>query len=148
MTHGEFKVWLDAYARAWISCDAEAAAELYAAEATYQETPFVQPMRGREEILAYWQHVCRSQQGVKFGYEILASTAEIGIAHWWGSFTRVADKTRVSLDGIFVITLDAGGRCTSLREWWQKKQVGPDKKVELSPNVRRASPLAAHSHEE
>jgi len=29
---------------------------------------------------------------------------------------------KTKLDGIFLIELDAGGKCTSLREWWHKQQ--------------------------
>jgi len=141
MTQDEFKSWLDAYGRAWEARDAKAAADVFTEDAAYQETPFVEPMRGRAEILAYWSHVAGTQEQVRFGYKVLAVTDEIGIAHWWASFTRIPDKTRVNLDGIFVITLGADGRCAFLREWWNKKQTGPNNKVELSPGVRRASPL-------
>lgn len=142
MTHDEFKSWLDAYGRAWKNRNAHAAAELYAEDGTYQETPFVQPMRGREEILAYWTHIARSYGDIEFGYEILAIVEHDGIAHWQASFTRVADKSLVNLDGVFVITLGSDRRCTSLREWWQKKESRPNNVVELSPSVRRASPVA------
>jgi len=123
MTSQEFNSWLKAYGQAWQTRDATAAADLFSADATYQETPFVQPMRGREEILAYWLHVARTQEEVKFGHEILAVTQGAGIAHWWAAFTRVPEKTRVNLDGVFLIALDGNGRCTSLREWWQKGDV-------------------------
>jgi len=141
MTRDEFKTWLDAYDRAWESRDAKAAADVFTEDAAYQETPFVEPMRGRAEILAYWSHVANSQEQIRFEYKILAVTEEIGIAHWWASFTRIPDKTRVDLDGIFVITLGSDGRCTFLREWWNKKQTGPNNKVELSPSGSRTSRL-------
>jgi hypothetical protein len=141
MNRDEFSSWLDAYGRAWESRDPVAAADLFSDNAAYHETPFVEPMRGRAEILAYWSHIERSQGRIRFGYEILAVSDSNGIAHWWASFTRVPEATQVKLDGIFVITLNAEVQCTTLREWWQRKQVGADQIVELSPNVRRASPL-------
>jgi len=148
MTHDEFKSWLEAYGRAWKSGDATAAADLFFDDATYQETPFVEPMRGRAEILAYWAHIARSQKEIKFGYEILAVTERHGMAHWWASFTHVPEKTRVNLDGIFVITLGSNGRCAALREWWQKKQTDPRGVVELSPSGSRASRLATRTGSE
>ncbi len=144
----EFKSWLDAYGRAWETRDANAAADLFSDDAAYHETPFVEPMRGRAEILAYWTHVGRSQEQIRFRYEILAIANENGTAHWWASLTRQPERTRVKLDGIFVITLNGERRCTTLREWWQRKQVGPGPIVELSPNVRRSSPLRPESPEE
>lgn len=141
MTQDEFKMWLDAYGRAWETRDANAAADLFCEDAAYHETPFVEPMRGRAEILAYWSHVARSQEQIRFRYEILAIANENGIAHWRASFTRHPEGTRVNLDGIFLITLNAERKCMTLREWWQRKQVGPGPTVELSPNVRRSFPL-------
>jgi hypothetical protein len=141
MTHAEFKTWLDAYGHAWETRDANAAAGLFSDDAAYHATPFVEPLRGRAEILAYWTHVGRSQEQIRFRYEILAIANENGIAHWRASFNRHPEGTRVNLDGIFVITLNAERKCMILREWWQRKQVGPGPIVELSPNVRRSSPL-------
>ena len=135
MTHDEFRAWLDAYGHAWETRDANAAAALFSDDAAYHETPFVEPMRGRAEILAYWSHIGRSQEQVRFRYEILAITNDKGIAHWWASFTRHPERTRVNLDGIFLLTFDADRRCTTLREWWQRKQVGPGPTVELSPKL-------------
>lgn len=122
MNRESFQHWLQAYGRAWEQRDARSAAELYAADATYQETPFTEPLRGREQILKYWLNVCRTQQDVHFGFEILAVTEESGLAHWWASFLRTPPGKRLSLDGIFLITLDSENRATSLREWWVRKE--------------------------
>ena len=148
MTHDEFKVWLDAYGHAWETRDATAAADLFSDDAAYHETPFIEPMRGRAEITSYWSHVERTQEQVRFRYEILAIEREQGIAHWRASFTRCPEGTRINLDGIFLITLNAERKCTVLREWWQRKHVGPGPTVELAPNVRRSSPLIPESLED
>jgi len=117
-----FKSWLDAYGRAWESRDPQAAAKLFTEDGTYQVTPFLEPMRGRQAILAYWSQVAETEEGIRFGYEILAVTPEIGVARWWASFVRVPPGLQTKLDGIFLISLDADCRCKSLREWWHKQQ--------------------------
>jgi SnoaL-like domain len=122
MEQSAFKAWLEEYGRAWMGRDARAAAELYTVDGTYQVTPFVEPMRGRAAILAYWTHVAETERDIEFGYEVLAVTAGIGIARWWTSFVIVPQGLETRLDGIFVIELDAEGRCRSLREWWHKEQ--------------------------
>jgi hypothetical protein len=43
---------------------------------------------------------------------------DMGIARWWASFLSVRPDTPVELDGIFVIRMDADGRCEEFREWW------------------------------
>jgi hypothetical protein len=122
MEPAAFKSWLEAYGRAWQDRNAQAAADLFAQDGTYQITPFVEPMRGRPAILEYWSNVVRTQQDIRFGYEILAVTQDIGIARWWASFLIVPQRLQTKLDGIFLITLSADGRCRSLREWWHKEQ--------------------------
>jgi hypothetical protein len=117
-----FKFWLEAYGRAWMGRDAQAAANLFAEDGTYQVTPFVEPMRGRSAILDYWVHVAETERDVQFGYEILAVTQEVGIARWWASFVIVPHGLQTKLDGIFLITLDGDSRCKALKEWWHKLQ--------------------------
>ena len=111
--------WLESYRLAWEGRDTEAVVKLFTEDATYQETPFTQPMRGREAIREYWSRVVAgAQEQIRFGHEVLATTEATAIAHWWASFVRVSSKTRVSLDGIFLLTFDTAGLCKGLREWW------------------------------
>lgn len=122
MEQAAFKSWLEAYGRAWQERNPQAAADLFTEGGSYQVTPFVQPMRGRAAILEYWSNVARTEQDIQFGCEILAVTPEVGIARWWASFLIVPQGLQTKLDGIFLISLDADGRCRSLREWWHKEQ--------------------------
>ncbi len=92
---------------------------------TYQVTPFVEPLRGDQAILEYWSGVTRTEESVRFGYEILVASPELNIARWWASFVIVPQGLRTKLDGIFLISLDEEGRCKSLCEWWHKQQDGP-----------------------
>jgi SnoaL-like domain len=119
---GAFERWLEAYGRAWESRDPEAATDLFAEHATYHETPFDEPCRGRDEIFEYWSDVPRSQENVSFSCEILATTDDVGIAHWSASFVRVQAKDPVKLDGVFLVKLGTDGRCTEFREWWHKQE--------------------------
>jgi len=122
MERAEFERWLGAYGRAWEGRDAQAAAALFAEGGIYQVTPFVEPLCGRAAILEYWREVARTEEKIRFGFKILAVTSDSGIAHWWASFVRVPPGMATKLDGIFLITLDDSGLCSSLREWWHKQQ--------------------------
>jgi SnoaL-like domain len=117
-----FRSWLDAYGKAWESRNAEASAALFTEDGTYQVTPFLEPMSGKEAIFEYWSEVCRTEESIKFGYEILAARAELNIARWSASFVRVPPGLETQLDGIFLIVLDEEGLCKSLQEWWHKQQ--------------------------
>ncbi len=114
--------WLDAYKRAWEERDPQAAADLFASDANYHETPFAEPYRGRDGVFEYWSEVPRSQRDVRFSYEILATTENGGLAHWTADFVRLRDNNPVTLDGIFLVGLDVEGCCTEFREWWHKQE--------------------------
>ncbi|HYL63591.1 MAG TPA: nuclear transport factor 2 family protein [Candidatus Methylomirabilis sp.] len=122
MDEETFNEWLASYGRAWTNRDAEAAASLYTEDATYQVTPFDEPLRGHAAIRGYWTGVAKTQKRIQFGYEILAITDQYGIAKWSASFVIMPQSLDTQLDGIFLISLDPAGRCQSLREWWHKRQ--------------------------
>jgi hypothetical protein len=117
-----FKSWLDAYGRAWAGRNPEEAAALFTENGTYQVTPFLEPICGRKAIFEYWSEVARTEENIIFGYEILVAKAELNIARWSASFVIAPLGLQTRLDGIFVISLDAEGRCKSLQEWWHKQQ--------------------------
>jgi len=122
MNENDFRAWLDAYGRAWQDRDPQAAAQLYAEDGSYQVTPFLPPMKGREAIRDYWVEVTQTEKDITFSYEILTVTENFGVAHWRASFERIPPGLNTRLDGIFVIRLDANGKCMALREWWHKRQ--------------------------
>jgi SnoaL-like domain len=123
MTREDLHRWLQAYGRAWEGLNPGAAAELFSEDATYQETPFIDPARGRVAILEYWKNVARTQEHVHFDFEILSLDGAIGFAHWASTFVRLPMKLHVQLDGILLLTFDAENHCTSLREWWHRREI-------------------------
>jgi uncharacterized protein (TIGR02246 family) len=117
------RAWLEGYRLAWEGRDPQAVGRLFTEDATYQETPFTQPMRGREAVEKYWSEVVAgAQEQIHFGYEVLTIAEGSAIAHWWASFVRASSKAKVGLDGIFLLSFDAAGRCRELREWWVRKE--------------------------
>jgi len=120
--HEAFESWLAAYGRAWEARDPRAAAELFSEAATYRETPFEEPARGRKAIADYWSRVTSGHERVRFGHEILAVADDTGIARWRASFRSTSSGRPVELDGIFVIRMGADGRCKEFREWWHYRE--------------------------
>ena len=72
--------WLGEYGRAWENRDAAAAGELFTDDASYRESPFDEPVRGRAAIIEYWSDNVKSQEEIRFDYEILSATERGGIA--------------------------------------------------------------------
>jgi uncharacterized protein (TIGR02246 family) len=122
MDREALQTWLENYGRAWEGRDADAVAQLFAENATYQERPFTAPFRGRAAIREYWQQaVVRYQERIRFGFEIVAFVEDLAVARWWASFTRLSSGKRVNLDGIFLLRFAAGNLCRELREWWHRQ---------------------------
>jgi len=113
-----FRSWLDSYGRAWESRDIQSFKGLFTDDATYHANPFSEPICGYAAILDYLSNVMCSQDQIKFNHEVLAITQDFGIARWWASFVHISSKTKVKLDGIFVVSLDAEKRCKDLKQWW------------------------------
>jgi hypothetical protein len=49
-----------------------------------------------------------------------------GIARWWVSFLSMRSGAPVELEGMFVIRMDADGRCEEFREWWHLREHDPE----------------------
>jgi len=110
--------WLDAYGEAWEARDAEAAADLFTEDAVYQWGPFGRKLRGRVMIREAWAEALETQENVKFGAEVLTATQRGGIARWWCSADLPSEGVRSHDEGIFRLSFDDSGLCTSLEEWW------------------------------
>ena len=117
-----FVSWLDAYRQAWEGRDPDAAAQLFAASALYFETPFDEPLAGREAIHAYWSKVTKLQSEVGFISRPIAVAASTGVAQWQASFVRNSTGSLVELDGVLEVTFDGKLRCTLFREWWHRRE--------------------------
>ena len=117
-----FTSWLEAYKHAWEIRDPQAAAALFTSDATYQETPFREPMRGQAAILEYWSAVPQTQQDIRFSYAVLAVTQERGIARWRATYRKTSTHTQIQLDGIFVVTLNDERLCSTFEEWWHREE--------------------------
>jgi hypothetical protein len=123
MTEQQFTTWLDAYGRGVHDQDPEAAASLFTENARYQWGPFGELLRGPTEIHRRWAEWANpSEQDLRFDYEILVVTDEIGIARWMASSRFPSDERLVRYDGIFAVRLDDDLRCREFREWWNTQE--------------------------
>jgi len=123
-TVDEFSHWLEGYRQAFIAFDAEAAGELFSEDATYQDSPYADPVVGRVAIAAYWRMVAELMTDVEIECEVVAVSGDVGVAHLRDALTRVSSGTRARYDGIFVVRFDRDGRSIDFREWWVQEPRG------------------------
>ena len=129
--------FMQGYKAAWEQRDESSFVSLFSPDGRYHNTPFA-VQRGPAELAQYWQRV-KLQEDVHVTYEVLASTASSGIAHWhvtyqvaseelfqvWAKSTGtnlVARKPgdplpRMVLDGVLQAQF-SGGLCVVARIWW------------------------------
>lgn len=126
MNKQEVQEWLDLYGAAWVKGDAKQIVVLFTDTATYQETPFDEPMKGSAAIRQYWQEgAADAQENVRFSSQVWAVDKDAAVAGWQASFTRKASGVQVELDGTFRLALSQsadGLRCQSLEEWWHRRE--------------------------
>jgi hypothetical protein len=83
--------------------------------------PFDPPKAGRKGIRDYWATVTADQRNVDFKAQLIAVTGRTAVAHWSARLDSASSGARVRLDGVFILTFDASGLCSELREWWHVK---------------------------
>ena len=94
------KAWMDAYGAAWIAGDADAAARLFAADASYQEHRFRPMLRGADAIGDYWRAGAVERRDVDFDHTVVAMRGYTVCVHWHASFTSVSAGTPTELDAL------------------------------------------------
>ena len=129
--------FMQGYKSAWERRDPAMFAALFQPDGRYHNTPF-QVQQGSAQLAEYWKRV-QLQEDVHVTYDILASAAGSGIAHWnvnyqvaseqlfqiWAQSTGtnlIARKPgdalpRMVLDGVLEASF-SGGLCSEARIWW------------------------------
>ena len=122
LTTATLEDWLGRYEVAWETRDANKAAALFTPDATYHEMPFDAPLEGAEKIREYWSRVTADQRDIDFSAKPIMVDDDTGVAEWTATFRTASTGAAIELNGVFVLTFDAAGRCTALREWWHVRQ--------------------------
>jgi hypothetical protein len=116
--------WLDSYVSAWKSYDPQEIGRLFSPDALYNYTPYTEPLRGREAIVADWLKN-RDEPGTYDGqYHPVAIQGDLAVANG-RSLYYAKDETNVAreFDNIFVIRFNDAGECTEFREWYMQKKI-------------------------
>lgn len=121
LTAATFDRWLAAYGQASADDDPLASASLFSPDARYYESPFDEPLTGRRAIYDYWAAGGQNLTDKSSTHEILAVSANLGIARWRSRFVVRATGAALALDCIFLAEFDDDGLCCCFREWWHSR---------------------------
>jgi limonene-1,2-epoxide hydrolase len=129
--------FMQGYKAAWEQRDPSMFAALFHPDGQYHNTPF-QVQRGTAQLIEYWKRV-QLQEDVQLRYEVLASAADSGIAHWHVTYQVASEELfqiwakstgtnlvsrkpgdplpRMVLDGVLQASF-SGDLCAEARLWW------------------------------
>lgn len=129
--------FMQGYKAAWEARDESMFAALFREDGRYHNTPF-QVQTGRAQLAEYWTRV-KLQEDVRVTFEVLASAADSGLAHWHVTYQVASEELfqiwaksagtnlvarkagdplpRMVLDGVLQATF-SGGLCAQARIWW------------------------------
>ncbi len=122
LTYGHFQQWMETYGKASEENDPQASADLFAQDARYYESPFDEPIIGRDAIFEYWRKGAQTLKEKEAYCEILAVNGNTGIARWQSKFTVIESGKRLALDCLFVVEFDDDGLCHTFHEWWHIRE--------------------------
>jgi len=110
------KAWIDAYADAWRSRDADAVVTLFSDGAVYRSSAFREPAVGHDGIHAYWTSATATQSDaeLRMGEPVVAG--DRAAVEWWMVMRDGGEL--VTLPGCLVLRFAPDGRCEELREYW------------------------------
>jgi uncharacterized protein (TIGR02246 family) len=108
--------WVDAYVRAWNSNDPAAIGALFSQDAAYYTEPYSAPWRGRDEIVRQWLDHKDAPGETEFRWQPVAIGPDVAVVQGETAY-RTPPRTYSNL---WVIRLDAEGRCTEFTEWWMQ----------------------------
>jgi nuclear transport factor 2 (NTF2) superfamily protein len=115
MDHTGVQQWVEGYERAWRTAGTDDLSRLFAADATYQVSPWAQPVEGLAAISEVWDRERDSPD------EAFTMTSDVVAVEGNTAVVRVAvtyeDPGGRRWRDLWVLRFDPQGRCEAFEEW-------------------------------
>ncbi|WP_326560624.1 nuclear transport factor 2 family protein [Micromonospora sp. NBC_01796] len=113
ITERQVKSWVDGYVKAWTTGDPADVEALFTEDAESYEWPYETAWIGRQEIIDGWQTRAPWQEGGwTFDWSLLVINGDTFAIKGTGVYAKLG-----TFDNLWVVTLDAGRKCTTFRMW-------------------------------
>lgn len=107
--------WVAAYERAWRTPGTDLLSELFAEDATYSTAPFEASHRGLPAVARMWEEEREGpDEPFTMTSEIIAVEGDTGVVR---VEVQYLDGKRPLYRDLWVVRLDAAGRCRAFEEW-------------------------------
>jgi ketosteroid isomerase-like protein len=127
------QTWVDGYLQAWNSNDPAEIGALFTQDAAYYTEPYSPPWQGRDEIVGRWLDRKDAPGESEFRWHPLAVNPDVAVVQGVAVY-RTPPR---AYSNLWVIRLDAEGRCTEFTEWWMQH---PDSDSPPSATSQRLRP--------
>ncbi len=115
--------WLAAYAAAWASNRPADVGALFTTNAEYRSYPWAEPVRGADDIAAWWLRTADEPDDHRFTWSLLGVD---GPRHFVQGRTVYTDGR--TYENLWVVDLGQDGRASAFTEWYMEsasKALGP-----------------------
>lgn len=125
VTRADADAWALAYERAWRTAGVEHLRELFSEDAVYRMSPYAEPATGLAEIAALWE---RERQGPDEAFEmrhqVVAVEGDVAVVRVEVTY---GEPRRAEYRDLWILRLDAEGRCRDFEEWpfWPGRPIDP-----------------------
>jgi ketosteroid isomerase-like protein len=111
--------WARAWETAWREHDADAVGRLYAPDAVFRSSPFVEPHEGAIGARAYaaWAFDSESAADVEFGAPVMVASDRAAVEYWAVSTDKQSGGV-VTIAGVSLLRFDDDGRVVEQRDYW------------------------------
>ncbi len=107
--------WLDRYERAWRTAGTESLRDLFTEEASYSPGPYDELRRGLAAIGEFWDEEREGPDEVfTMTRETVAVDGDTGVVR---VEVRYGDPVDREYRDLWIVVLDADGRCSRFEEW-------------------------------
>jgi ketosteroid isomerase-like protein len=106
--------WIHAYEAAWRAPGTDAAAGLFAEDATYLVHPYAEPVAGRDAILRLWDREREEGERFTMTSKVVAVDGDVGVAR---VEVRYLAPQEAEYRDLWVVRLDDEGRARHFEEW-------------------------------
>lgn len=110
------------YFHAWQTQSVELLDKVFMPYAEYHEKPHEAPLRGLEQIRAYWREKVLTQRDISVAIRRVSYAGKEAFAEWEAEFSRAGD--RVNLSGVVILKAGPEGeRVTALHEYFRSHKM-------------------------
>jgi limonene-1,2-epoxide hydrolase len=115
-SHVNAQEWVEAYGRAWVERDVEAAVALFTEDGVYRSSPFREPHVGSDGVREYWTRATSTQEELDLRFGKPVAEGDKVAVEWWA--TMRDEGAWITLPGCLLLRFAPDGRCEELREYW------------------------------